>query len=192
MEKPIQPRRLEKSKFLICLVPPWGFTDIEEEKLYSAYTQRQRQRAVPRLLAIGALLQAFAAIVPGERDLSFAYASIAIALVANLILAAVYLFVRSARTLLNHIAWLVLWTQLLVSASRRLGDSYNELLGWAVVLQYFTLATLPLHHVLLILYSAISFCAYLLVQYYNASSSESRLADDFYFQVIFILHIILI
>lgn len=184
MEKQMQARPLNKSACWICVVPPWGFTDREEEKLYSAYTQRQRQRAVPRLLATGALMQAFAVLVPGERDLSFAYASVAVALVANLILASAYVCVRPARTLLNHVAWLVLWTQLLVSASRRLGDSYNELLGWAVVLQYFTLATLPLHHVLLILYSTISFCGYLLVQYYNASTSESRLADDFYFQVI--------
>lgn len=179
----MQARAWNKSACWICLVPPWGFTDREEEKLYSAYTQRQRQRAVPRLLATGALMQAFAVLVPGERDLSFAYASIAVALVANLILASAYVCVRTARSILNHVAWLVLWTQLLVSASRRLGDSYNELLGWAVVLQYFTLATLPLHHVLLILYSSISFCGYLLVQYYNASTSETRLADDFYFQV---------
>ncbi|XP_021189256.3 adenylate cyclase type 8 [Helicoverpa armigera] len=184
MEKQMQARTLNKSACWICLVPPWGFTDREEEKLYSAYTQRQRQRAVPRLLATGALMQAFAVVVPGERDLSFAYASVAIALVANLILASAYVCVRPARRVLNHVAWLVLWTQLLVSASRRLGDSYNELLGWAVVLQYFTLATLPLHHVLLILYSSISFCGYLLVQYYNASTSETRLADDFYFQQI--------
>lgn len=185
MEKQMQARTLNKSACWVCLVPPWGFPDREEEKLYSAYTARQRQRAVPRLLATGALLQAFAALVPGERDLAFAYASVALALLADLLLACLYVCVRPARAALNHLAWLVLWTQLLVSASRRLGDSYNELLGWAVVLQYFTLATLPLHHVLLILYSTLSFCGYLLVQYYNASTSESRLADDFYFQVLY-------
>lgn len=174
---------LQQSTLWQCLVPAWGFKDIEDEKLYCAYTQRQRQRAVPRLLAIGALLQAFAAIVPGERDLSFAYASVAVALVANIILAAVYVCVRPARQVLNHVAWLVLWAQLLVSASRRLGDSYNELLGWAVLLQYFTLANLPLHHLILVVYSSISLFGYLFVQLYNAEISESRLADDFFFQV---------
>lgn len=182
----MQARVLNKCSCWICLVPPWGFTDLEEEKLYTAYTQRQRHRAVPRLLATGALLQAFAAVVPGERDLRFAYTSVIMAMLTNLTLAAVYAFVRRVRPILNHIAWLALWVQLLVSASRRLGDSYNELLGWAVVLQYFTLATLPFHHLLLTFYSTASFAAYLLVQYYNASSSESRLPDDFYFQVKFI------
>ncbi|XP_075992192.1 adenylate cyclase 3 [Anticarsia gemmatalis] len=166
----------------ICIVPPWGFTDIGEEKLYSAYTQQQRQKAVPHLLAIGMLLQAFAIVVPGERDLLFAYVSVMVASFANLTLGVVYTYVRAARPILNHVAWLVLWIQLLVSGSRRLGDSYNELLGWAVVLQYFTLATLPLHYLLLILYSTLSFCAYLQVQYYNACSSESRLPADFYLQ----------
>lgn len=165
-----------------CLVPPWGFKDIEEEKLYSAYTQQQRQKAVPHLLAIGVLLQAFAVVVPGERDMTFAYLSILVASLANLTLGIIYTFIRSARPILNHVAWIVLWMQLLVSGSRRLGDSYNELLGWAVVLQYFTLATLPLHYSVLILYSVVSFSAYLQVQFYNAYSSESRLPDDFYLQ----------
>lgn len=179
----MQARALNKCSCWVCLVPPWGFTDLEDETLYSAYTQRQRQRAVPRLLATGALLQAFAALVPGERDLGFAYSSVMLAIVTNVILAGIYYFVRHARPVLNHIAWLVLWIQLLVSASRRLGDSYNELLGWAVILQYFTLATLPFHHLLLVIYSTVSFSAYLLVQYYNASTSESRLPDDFCYQV---------
>lgn len=188
MEKSIEIRRTRKTTYTLWLsiAPPFAFKDKEDEKLYCEYTQRQRQRVVPRLLAIGALLQAFAAIVPGERDLSFAYASIAVALVANIILAAVYICVRPARQILNHVAWLVLWTQLLVSASRRLGDSYNELLGWAVVLQYFTLATLPLHHIILMFYSLFSFFGYILVQLYNARISESILTEDFCFQVIFL------
>ncbi|XP_060802220.1 adenylate cyclase type 3 isoform X2 [Amyelois transitella] len=184
MEKSMEPQALKKCPHWTFLVPPWGFTDREEEKLYSAYTQRQRQRAIPRLLLTGVLLQLFATVVPGERDLLFAYTSVAIALFLNLTLASVYICVRFARPALIHIAWLVLWAQLLVSVSRRLGDSYNELLGWAVVLQYFTLATLPFHYLLLILYSTLSFSAYLLVQYYNASTSESRLAEDFSYQQI--------
>ncbi|XP_063358545.1 adenylate cyclase type 8 [Cydia amplana] len=184
MEKSMQARALNKFTCWVCLVPPWGFTDLKEEELYTAYTQRQRQRAVPRLLAAGVLLQAFAALVPGERDLSFAYTSVALALLLNLALALVYITIRPARLALNHIAWLALWIQLLVSASRRLGDSYNELLGWAVVLQYFTLAALPFHYLLLILYSTISFTAYLLVQYYSAIITENKLPDDFSLQQI--------
>ncbi|KAJ0181781.1 hypothetical protein K1T71_002503 [Dendrolimus kikuchii] len=184
MEKSVQVKDLKTRCFWINLVPPWGFTDVEEEKLYSAYTQRQRQRAIPRLLAIGILLQAFALIVPGERDLFFTYASVATSLLINLTLAAAYACVRRMRPVLTHMVWLVLWGQLLISASRRLGDSYNELLGWAVVFQYFTLATMPFHYLLLTAYSLLSFTAYLVVQYYNASTSESRLADDFYFQQI--------
>ncbi|XP_046961746.1 adenylate cyclase type 3 [Vanessa cardui] len=184
MEKSVQARTLKKSACWFCFVPPWRFSDLSEEKLYLAYTQRQRQRAILRLLAIGVLFQTFAALVPGERDLHFAYALMAVALVVNLLLAAIYAFISRARSALNHVAWFVLWMQLLVSASRRLGDSYNELLGWAVVLQYFTLATLPFHFMLLIIYSILSFAAYLAVQYYNASTAESRLADDFYLQQI--------
>ncbi|KAL0849126.1 hypothetical protein ABMA28_013476 [Loxostege sticticalis] len=185
MEKSAQARVLNKIySCCVCLVPPWGFKDLEEEQLYSAYTQRQRQRAVLRLLAIGALLQIFAIIVPGERDLLFAYTSVVISLLVNLILATAYACIRPARSALTHIAWLVVWTQLLISVSRRLGDSYNELLGWAFVIQYFTLATLPFHYLILIVYSILSPIAYLLVQYYNASTAESRLAADFPYQQI--------
>lgn len=183
MEKSVQARSSNKCSCWICLVPPWRFSDLSEEKLYLAYTQRQRQRAVLRLIATGVLFQVFAALVPGERDLHFAYASVAVALIVNLILAATYAFIFRARTVLNHIAWFVMWIQLLVSASRRLGDSYNELLGWAVILQYFTIATLPFHYVILIIYSTLSLIGYLTVQYYNASTAESRFADDFYLQV---------
>lgn len=172
-----------KYSFRYWLVPPWGFSLRQEEKLYLEYTKRQKQRAVPRLLAIGVLIQAFAALVPGERDLFFAYSSVIIALFANLTLAALYGCVRGARTAISHAAWIVLWAQLLVGASRRLGDSYNELLGWAVVLQYFTLAALPFQCFLMIIYSILSFTAFLLIQYYNASSSESRLPEDFVYQV---------
>ncbi|CAH0603211.1 unnamed protein product [Chrysodeixis includens] len=181
MEKTTQ-AELTKSELWISLIPPWGFPDVEDEILYCAYTHRQRQRAVVRLLAVGVLLQAFAAVVPGERDLAFAYASIAVAMVANIILAAVYVCVRPARTILNHVAWLVLWIQLLVHSSRRLGDAYNELLGWAVVLQYFTLATLPLHHAVLALYSTLSFIAYLLVQTYSAYITEGKITEDILLQ----------
>lgn len=169
--------------FRYWLVPPWGFSLRQEEKLYLEYTKRQKQRAIPRLLVIGVLIQAFAVLVPGERDLFFAYSSVVIALFTNLTLAALYGCVRRARTIISHLAWFVLWAQILVSASRRLGDSYNELLGWAVVLQYFTLAALPFQCVLLITYTVLSFAAYLFVQYYNALSSESRLPDDFICQV---------
>ncbi|KAL4704044.1 hypothetical protein ACJJTC_001966 [Scirpophaga incertulas] len=180
MEKSTQQRTL--NKIWACLVPPWGFKDLEEEKLYSAYMQRQRQRAVPRLLGTGVLLQAFAIVVPGERNLLFAYCSVAIALLINLTLGVVYISIRSARPALNHIAWLVVWAQLLIGVSRRLGDSYNELLGWAFVLQYFTLATMPFNYLILCLYGVVSFTAYLLIQYYNASTSESRLTEDFPYQ----------
>ncbi|KAJ2953569.1 hypothetical protein O0L34_g1172 [Tuta absoluta] len=184
MEKSVQEQEKNDCSFWICLVPPWGFTDLEEEKLYTAYTRRQRERVIPRFVAAGIFLQAFVAVVPGERDLRFAYASVVIAILANLTLAAVYAFARHTRPVLTHVAWLLLWVQLLVSASRRLGDSYNELLGWAVVLQYYTLASLPFHHLILTVYSSISFFAYLLVQYYNAVTSESRLPDDFLYQQI--------
>lgn len=184
MEKAVQVKDLKSKCNQINLVPPWGFLDLEEEKLYTTYTQRQRQRAIPRLLAIGILLQAFAIIVPGERDLFFTYASVATSLLINMTLSIIYAFARRIRPVLTHMVWLVLWGQILMSVSRRLGDSYNELLGWAVVLQYFTFATMPFHYLLLIAYSLLSFTAYLVVQYYNASTSESRLADDFYFQVI--------
>ncbi|XP_063838835.1 adenylate cyclase type 3 [Ostrinia nubilalis] len=162
-----------------CLVPAWAFEDVEEEQLYSAYTHRQRQRAVLRLLAIGALLQIFAIIVPGERDLLFAYSSVVISLLINLVLATAYACIRPARSALTHIAWLVVWMQLLISASRRLGDSYNELLGWAFVIQYFTITTMPFHHFILMVYTCLSLTAYLMVQYYNASTAESRFAEDF-------------
>ncbi|CAG9566993.1 unnamed protein product [Danaus chrysippus] len=182
MEKTVQNRTTEKCS--CWMVPPWRFSDLSDEKLYLAYTQQQRQRAVLRLILTGVLFQVFASLVPGERDLHFAYKSVAISLVLNLILAVIYALYRKARTALNHIAWITLWVQLLVSTSRRLGDSYNELLGWAVVLQYFTLATLPFHYILLILYSTLSLTAYLLIQYYNATTTESRLAGDFYLQQI--------
>ncbi|XP_028040911.1 adenylate cyclase type 8 isoform X2 [Bombyx mandarina] len=184
MEKSLQGQVLQRCSCNNCFIPPWGFTDLEEEKLYSAYIQRQRQRAVPRLLAIGVLIQVFAVLVPGERDLSVAYCSVVIALLLNLLVAAAYICIRKARPALTHITWLALWLQLLFSTSRRLGDSYNELLGWAVVVQYFTLATMPFHYLLMVFYSAVSLSTYLLVQYYNALTAESTLADDFHFQQI--------
>ncbi|XP_041973384.1 adenylate cyclase type 3 [Aricia agestis] len=183
MEKS-DPEQSLKCSCWVCLLPPWRFSDQSDEKLYLAYSTQQRQRAVLRLLGVGVLLQIFAALVPGERDLLFAYTSVAVGLMVNLLLAVVYALIRRARLALNHIAWVALWAQLLVSASRRLGDSYNELLGWAVVLQYCTLATLPFHCMTLIFYSSVSFVAYLLVQYYNAVTTESKLADDFYLQQI--------
>ncbi|CAK1549837.1 unnamed protein product [Leptosia nina] len=160
--------RKRLSKINICLDPPWIFDEISDEKLYLAYTQRQREGAVVRWISLGFLLQLFVIFVPGESDLKFAYSSVVIFTLLNISLSIVYAVVRKARPLLNHTAWLVIWIELLVSASRRVGDSYNELLGWAIVLQYFTLTTLPFHHLLLIAYSMITFTAYLLVQYYNA------------------------
>lgn len=165
-----------------CL-PPWRFADLEEEKLYLEYTQRLRQVAVLRLLATGMLFQLFTALVPGEREIHIAFGSAFIFLAVNSFLSLIYIIFDRARSTLKHVAWFVLWAHLIWSSSRRLGDSYNELLGWAVVLQYFTIATMPLHYMLLIFYSALSFTAYLLVQYYNASTAESRLADDFHLQV---------
>ncbi|XP_045542836.1 adenylate cyclase type 3 [Papilio machaon] len=182
MEKTMQAQSLNNNTCWVCLVPPWGFTDLSEEKLYLAYTERQREGAVLRLLAIGLLFQIFAAIVPGESNLYFAYTFVGIALLVNIILVVVYALVRRARYLLNHIAWLVIWAQLLISVSRRIGDSYNELLGWAVVLQYFTVATLPFHYVVLLLYSLLSLSGYILVQYYLAITTEKRLPEDFFSQ----------
>ncbi|XP_047516260.1 adenylate cyclase type 3 isoform X1 [Pieris napi] len=166
------------SRICICLEPPWSFEDPSDEKLYLAYTQRQRQGAVLRWISLGILLQIFIALVPGEANLKFAYASVVIGTVLNLSLVIVYAVLPKVRPLLNHIAWLVLWIQLLVSTSRRVGDSYNELLGWAIVLQYFTLTTLPFHHLLLIVYSVISFTAFLLVQSYNATVGEVEVEGD--------------
>ncbi|CAH0404758.1 unnamed protein product [Chilo suppressalis] len=180
MDKSTQQRTL--NKVWACLLPPWGFQGVEEEQLYSAYMQRQRQRAVPRLLASGVLLQLFAVLVPGERNLMFAYSSVVISLLVNSTLAIVYVCNKSTRLALNHVAWFVVWGQFLLSVSRRLGDSYNELLGWAFMLQYFTLATMPFNYMLLLLYASISFFGYLAVQYYNASSSESQLPEDFIYQ----------
>lgn len=166
-------------------VPPWGFSIKQEEKLYLEYTKHQRQRAIPRFLAVGVLIQAFAALVPGERDWVFAYASMIVALFANCTLAGLYVCFEKARTIVSHFTWLLLWTQLLISASRRLGDSYNELLGWAMILQYFTIATLPFRVVTLTIYSLLSMTAYIFVQYSNACASESKLPDDFTYQVTF-------
>lgn len=183
MDKTMQAQSLNKNTCWVCLVPPWRFTDLSEEKLYLAYTERQRQRAVLRLLGTGVLFQMFVAIVPGESNLYFAYASVCIGLVINLTLVALYAFLRRARYGLNHVAWFAIWAQLLVSVSRRIGDSYNELLGWAVVFQYFTIATLPFHYAVLLLYSIVSLTAYLLLQYLLALTTENRPPVDFFSQV---------
>ncbi|XP_013181061.1 PREDICTED: adenylate cyclase type 3 [Papilio xuthus] len=182
MEKTMQAQSLNKNTCWVCLLPPWRFTDISEEKLYLAYTERQRQRAVLRLLATGLLFQIFAAIVPGESNLYFAYTFVGIAFLVNVVLLAMYAFVRRARYVMNHIAWLFIWAQLLISVSRRIGDSYNELLGWAVVVQFFTVAMLPFHYVILLLYSLLSLSGYLFVQYYLAITTENRLPEDFFGQ----------
>lgn len=159
------------------------FKDSEEETLFVSYNQRQKERAVPRMLAIGILLQVFAILVPGERDLSFAYGSVIIGIACNTLLVGLYAFYRNMRTLLAHIAVVVIWAQLLVGTSRRIGDSYNELLGWAVVVQYFTTAALPFHPMTLIFYNLVSFIAYIFVQYYNALTCEAYITLDFFFQV---------
>ncbi|XP_068621362.1 adenylate cyclase type 3 [Battus philenor] len=182
MEKTAQEQLLNSNTCWVCLVSPWNFTDLSEEKLYLAYTESQRQRAVLRLLATGILFQIFALIVPGESNLYFAYVSIGIALLINFSLVAIYATFPRARYALNHIAWFTIWAQLLGSTSRRIGDSYNELLGWAVIIQYFTVATLPFPFLVLLTYSTMSISAYLFVQQYVAISTESRLPEDFFFQ----------
>lgn len=161
----------------------WGFIDSEEERLYASYTQRQKERAVPRMLAIGILLQVFAVLVPGERDLSFAYGSVMAGILFNSLLAGVYAFCRPLRTVLAHVTVVVLWAQLLVGASRRIGDSYNELLGWASIVQYYTAAALPFHPMIQIFYNLVAFVAYIFVQYYNALTCETYVTLDFSYQV---------
>ncbi|XP_026322026.1 adenylate cyclase type 3-like isoform X2 [Hyposmocoma kahamanoa] len=167
--------------WLRCILR-WGFIDSEEERLYASYTQRQKERAVPRMLAIGILLQLFAVLVPGERDLSFAYGSVIIGIACNTLLAGLYALYRPVRTLLAHVTVVVLWAQLLVGASRRIGDSYNELLGWAAIVQYFTAAALPFHPMIQIFYNLVSFIAYIFVQYYNALTCETYVTLDFTYQ----------
>lgn len=162
----------------------WGFIDSEEERLYASYIQRQKERAVPRMLAIGILLQLFAILVPGERDLSFAYGSVIIGIACNTLLAGLYALYRPVRTLLAHITVVALWAQLLVGASRRIGDSYNELLGWAAIVQYFTAAALPFHPMIQTFYNLVSFIAYIFVQYYNALTCETYVTLDFTYQVL--------
>lgn len=161
----------------------WGFIDSEEERLYTSYTKRQKERAVLRMLAIGILLQVFVIFVPGERDLGFAYGSVVIGIVSNTFLAGLYAFYRPVRAILAHVTVVVLWAQVLVGASRRIGDSYNELLGWAVVVQYFTAAALPFHPAIQLFYNLVSFVAYISVQYYNAWTCEKYITLDFSHQV---------
>lgn len=166
----------------ILSTPPWSFRVMNEEILYATYVHGQRQRAVPRLLFAGILLQVFAIIVPGERNLLFAYSSVVIALLVNFTLAAAYLCIKPPPSIINHLTWFAVWGQLLVSVSRRLGDSYNELLGWAFMLQYFTLSTMPFNFSAIIIYGGLGYGGYLAVQYYNASTSENRLPEDFAYQ----------
>lgn len=168
--------------FRIWFLPRY-FTPRRDEKLFMEYTESQKQRAIPRLLVTGLILQLFTTIVPGELDFVFAYALTATAIVVNLTLLALNYYVKSKRTIISHLAWFVLWVQLLVSALRRQGDAYNELLGWAALLQYLTLATLPFRAFTLIIYSILSMSAYIIVQYLNALMFESRLPQDFLFQV---------
>lgn len=189
MDNSVKRRRMDKYNYWKCFLLPWGFRDFEEEELYLAYTQEQRQRAVPRLIAIGVLLQLFTIVVPGESNLFIAYTTLALVLLVNLFLLTIYSRVRRIRSALPHVTWFALWLQLLINISRRQGDSYNELLGWAVVLQYFTCATLPFHFFLLVFYSALSLSAYLIMQYCKALSTENTLVDDFRFQVFLIFYI---
>ncbi|XP_072936989.1 adenylate cyclase type 3-like [Epargyreus clarus] len=177
MEKSVPPRSLKKR--WMCLFPPWRFTDLSDEILYSAYTRRLQQRALLRLLITGIMMQAFTSFVPGERVLDYVFRPLFVEMLLNVVFLLLYFFAPNTRTPCTHIVWFVLWGHLIYSAARRVGDSYNEMLGWAVVFQYLTLATLPFHYILLIVYSVISSVSYILAQYYNAMASEGRLPEDF-------------
>lgn len=162
----------------------WGFVDSEEEKLYEYYTNLQKEGAVPRMLLIGTLLQIFATFVPGDRGLTYSYTSVMVGLVCNCLLSALHSKYRPGRNAFAHITLLALWAQLLVTASRRVGDSYNELLGWAIVIQYFTASALPFHPTTQIFYNAMSLIAYIFVMYYNALMACENYFDlDFSHQV---------
>ncbi|KOB76177.1 Adenylate cyclase, partial [Operophtera brumata] len=185
MEYPCSQQRPQPKTyhFRIWFLPRF-FTPRRDEKLFMEYTESQKQRAIPRLLVTGLILQLFTVIVPGELDFVFAYALTSTAVIANLTLLALHYYVRSKRSIISHLAWVVLWAQLLASALRRQGDAYDELLGWAALLQYLTLATLPFRALTLIIYSILSFSAYILVQYFNALMFEGRLPQDFLYQEI--------
>lgn len=159
------------------------FTTRRDQKLFLEYTKTQKQRAIPRLIATGLLLQLFTVFVPGEIDFVVAYALTLTAVIANLTLLALHYCVPSKRTFISHITWFVIWAQLLVSALRRLGDSFNELLGWAALLQYLTIATLPFSAPTLLLYTHLSMFAYIFVQYWSATMFDSELPRDLYNQV---------
>ncbi|GBP21449.1 hypothetical protein EVAR_12050_1 [Eumeta japonica] len=129
MEKARGKRRRGWRWVRACGAPPWGFADPEDERLYEAYTGRQRQRAVPRLLAAGALLQVFAALVPGEARFSAAFGLCACALLADGALAAAHRWASRARPLLAHAAWAVLWAQVACGAARRRGRRLRRTAG---------------------------------------------------------------
>lgn len=167
----------------IIFTSPWRFKDFEEEKLYIMYTVEQKQRIIPRMLAVAALLQAYSMIVPGERNLYFAYTYLLIAFLLNLILAAMYIWGRCRSLCMMYLTWFFLWLQVFISVGRRQGDSYNELLGWAVILQYFTIATFPLHYIVLISYSLMSATSYVVAQYYSAHFSGDTSPKDFLLEV---------
>ncbi|XP_037977179.2 adenylate cyclase type 3 [Plutella xylostella] len=163
------------------VAPPWGFAAERDERLYSMYTSRQRQRAVPRVLACGVLMHVWELLVPGTRDVPGAAASSLLELALVLVLLASHAAVGMGRRLVAHVAWLLLWMQVLSAAVVRAGDSYNEMLGWAVLLQYLTLAALPFHFMVLISYSVITLIGFVLCQYYNACR-KGRLPEDFAYQ----------
>lgn len=165
-------------------VPPWGFADPRDEELYTTYTHRQRQRAVPRLLAVFTIFNFYVFLIPGETKYMVGLTTAAIGNTVNIILLIIFITLpESGKTIASHYTWLCVWVLLLFNVSRRVGDTYNELLGWAVVMQYLTIAALPFHYIVIIIYSVLSLVAYLVVQFINAIQSETSLPDDFLYQV---------
>lgn len=162
---------------------PGLFTTRRDEKLFLEYTQSQKQRAIPRFIITGLFLQFYSALVPGELNFAIAYALTASAIIVNVSLLLLHYCLPSKRIIISHVTWFAIWAQLLVSAGRRVGDAYNELLGWAALLQHLTLATLPFNAPTLIVYSLLSMSAYIFTQYLNACDVEYVQPDDLFDQV---------
>lgn len=155
----------------------------QDQKQFMEYTKSQKQRAIPRLIATGLVLQLFSALVPGEVDLFAAYGLTLTAVIANVTLLTSHYCLPSRRTLISHVTWFMIWLQLLASTLRRQGDTYNELLGWAALLQYLTMATLPFNPPTLLFYSHLSGIAYISTQFLNAALFEISLPPDLLNQV---------
>lgn len=158
-----------------------------EELLYAAYTQRQKQRSVPWLLTAGILMQIYCLLVPRECNLLLSYILATVSLLLNVVLMIIYRYGRPMRPMLPYVVSLLLWLQVLASAAHRVGDAYDELLGWAIMFLYLALSSLPYSHFHQFLYSIMCIASYLVIQYINASILE-KLPKDFLEQVC--LHII--